>query len=303
MVIINTFNKKIYFVYKDKFTVLKDYLNSLNIFHDYIDIDDINKYFNNYDIFIFGQLWLSEQNDDFYKNSNIFFLNVEHLTEQKRHDHIITHIKHNMPIIDFSLANILFLKKYIKINNIDYKSNLLLLPYQFNSIENFHLKNDECDYEYDIGIINAITKKDKSNSNNIVYKRYDIWQKIIKTKWKYINILGWGEERDKLINKCKIIINVHNFDVFNIFEHIRCDRLVFSNKVILSEFSLYQEDLDIKDYIIWEDYDKIINTANYILENFEKFDVKKDFFNLINSRKKILQENIDKIVNMSSIEN
>lgn len=303
MVIINTFNKKIYFVYKDKFTVLKDYLNSLNIFHDYIDIDDINKYFNNYDIFIFGQLWLSEQNDDFYKNSNFFFLNVEHLTEQKRHDHIITHIKHNMPIIDFSLANILFLKKYIKINNIDYKSNLLLLPYQFNSIENFHLKNDECDYEYDIGIINAITKKDKSNSNNIVYKRYDIWQKIIKTKWKYINILGWGEERDKLINKCKIIINVHNFDVFNIFEHIRCDRLVFSNKVILSEFSLYQEDLDIKDYIIWEDYDKIINTANYILENFEKFDVKKDFFNLINSRKKILQENIDKIVNMSSIEN
>ena len=301
MVVINTFNKKIYFVYKDNFTVLKDYFNSLNIFHNYIDIDDINKYFNNYDIFIFGQVWLSEQNENFYKNSNIFFLNVEQLTEQTRFDHIITHMKHNMPIIDFSLANILFLKKYIKINNIDYKSNLLLLPYQFNSIENFHLKNDECDYEYDIGIINAITKKDKSNSNNLVYKRYDIWQKIIKTKWKYINILGWGEERDKLINKCKIIINVHNFDAFNIFEHIRCDRLVFSNKIILSEFSLYQEDLDIKDYIIWEDYDKIMNTANYILENFEKFDIKKDFMNLINNRKKILQENIDKIVNMSSM--
>ena len=104
-----------------------------------------------------------------------------------------------------------------------------------------------------------------------------------------------------MINKCKIIINVHNFDAFNIFEHIRCDRLVFSNKIILSEFSLYQEDLDIKDYIIWEDYDKIMNTANYILENFEKFDIKKDFMNLINNRKKILQENIDKIVNMSSM--
>ena len=301
MVVINTFNKKMYFVYKDNFTVLKDYFNSLNIFYNYIDFDDINKYFNNYDIFIFGQMWLSEQNENFYKNSNIFFLNVEHLSEQKRIDHIITHIKHNMPIIDFSLANILFLKKYMEINNIDYKSNLLLLPYQFNSIENFHLKNDECDYEYDIGIINAITKKDKSNSNNLVYKRYDIWQKIIKTKWKYINILGWGEERDKLIKQCKIIINVHNFDVFNIFEHIRCDRLVFSNKVILSEFSFYQEDLDIKDYIIWEDYDKIIDTANYILENFEKFNIKKDLMNLINSRKNTLQENINKIINMSSM--
>jgi len=296
-----TYKKKIYFVYKNNFIVLKDYLNSLNIFYDYIEFDNFKKYFNNSDIFILGQLWLSEQNENFYKHSNIFFLNVEHLTEQKRVDHIVTHMKHNMSIVDFSMANILFLKEYIKINNIDCKSNLLLLPYQFNSIENFNLKNDECQYEYDIGIINAITKKDKSNNIDLIYKRYDIWQKIIKTEWKYINILGWGEERDKLIKKCKIIINVHNFDVFNIFEHIRCDRLVFSNKVILSELSLYQEDLDIYDHIIWEDYEKILDTANYILKNFDKFNVKKDFLNFINNRKKILEENIDKIVNISEI--
>lgn len=54
-------NKKIYFVYKYNFRVIEDYLNSLNIFHGYIEIADIDKYINSYDIFIFGQLWLDKQ--------------------------------------------------------------------------------------------------------------------------------------------------------------------------------------------------------------------------------------------------
>lgn len=296
-------NKKIYFVYKTNFKVLEDYVNSLNIFYDYIELENINKYYNCYDIFIFGQMWLGEQEKSFYEKTNILFLNVEHLTESNRLNHIINHIKHNMPIIDFSMANILFLRKYIEQNNIDYKSNLILLPYQFNSIENFNIQNNINEYEYDIGIINAITKKDKTNDSNLIYKRDDIWQKIKQQNWTYINILGWGKERDTLIKKCKIIINIHNFDVFNIFEHIRCDRLIFANKIILSDKSLYQDQLDINDYVIWEEYDKIIDTAQDILNNFNKYNVKKDFIKIINSRKKTLKNNIDKILDISSVKN
>lgn len=290
-------------MYRSDFKILEDYFNSLNIFYDYIEFDNINKYYNHYDIFIFGQMWLEEQENSFYEKNNIFFLNVEHLTEKKRMEHIITHIKNNMPIIDYSFANILLIQKYIEVYNINYKSNLLLLPYQFNSMENFTIKNNDNKYEYDIGIINAFIKKEKSVSNDIIYKRNEIWKKIQEQKWKYINILGWGEERDVLIKKCKIIINVHNFDCFNIFEHIRCDRLIFANKIILSENSLYQEKLDIYNYIIWEEYDKIIDTAHYILNNFEEYNVNKDFIKLINNRKKILKENINKIINISSIKN
>lgn len=298
---IEILNKKIFFVYKDSFHLLKDYFNSLNIFYDFIELDDINKYYNKNDIFIFGQMWLPEQKESFYKSTNVIFLNVEQLTESKRLDHILTHIKHNMPVIDYSLGNILLLNSKIKELNIDYKHELLFLPYQFNSIENYNIKNNDNNYEYDVGIINGFIKQDDSNSDSIIYKRNVIWEKIQNQNWKYINILGWGEERDLLIKKCKIIINVHNFDVFNIFEHIRCDRMIFANKIIISDKSLFQDLLDIKDYVIWEDFDKIIDTAHYVLDNFDKFNIKKDFIQIINNRKNILQKNVNTIMTYPTI--
>lgn len=298
---IETINKKIFFVYKDSFQLLKDYFNSLNIFYDFIEFDDINKYYNKNDIFVFGQMWLPEQKESFYNSTNLIFFNVEQLSESKRLYHILTHIKHNMPIIDYSLSNILLLKSKIKELNIDYKHELLLLPYQFNSIENYNIKNNNNNYEYDVGIINGFIKQNDTNSDNIIYKRNIIWEKIQKQKWKYINILGWGEERDLLIQKCKIIINVHNFDVFNIFEHIRCDRMIFANKIIISDKSLFQDLLDIKDYVIWEDFDKIIDTTSHVLDNFDKFNIKKDFIQIINNRKNILEKNLNTIMTYPTI--
>lgn len=298
---IEIFNKKIFFVYKHSFHLLKDYFNSLNIFYDFIEFDDINKYYNTNDIFIFGQMWLPEQKESFYKSTNVIFFNVEQLSESKRLEHILIHIKHNMPVIDYSLSNILLLKSKIRELNIDYKHELLLVPYQFNSIENYNIQNNDDNYEYDIGIINGFIKHDDSISDNIIYKRNIIWEKIQKQTWKFINILGWGEERDLLIKKCKIIINVHNFNVFNIFEHIRCDRMIFANKIIISDKSLFQDLLDIKDYVIWEDFDKIIDTAHYVLDNFDKFNIKKDFIQIINNRKNILEKNLNTIMTYPTI--
>jgi len=298
---IEIFNKKIFFVYKDSFHLLKDYFNSLNIFYDFIEFDDINKYYNTNDIFIFGQMWLPEQKESFYKSTNVIFFNVEQLSESKRLEHILIHIKHNMPVIDYSLSNILLLKSKIRELNIDYKHELLLVPYQFNSIENYNIQNNDDNYEYDIGIINGFIKHDDSISDNIIYKRNIIWEKIQKQTWKFINILGWGEERDLLIKKCKIIINVHNFNVFNIFEHIRCDRMIFANKIIISDKSLFQDLLDIKDYVIWEDFDKIIDTTTHVLDNFDKFNIKKDFIQIINNRKNILEKNLNTIMTYPTI--
>ena len=296
-------NKKIYFVYKDSFTRIEDYLNSLNIFHGYIEIEDLNKYINSYDIFIFGQLWLGKQSDLFYKQKNMFFLNLEHLTEETRMDYIVIHIENNLPILDYSWANILLLKEYIKINKIDYTSPILLLPYQFNSLETHFLKNTTNEYEYDIGIINATIKKNVTVNNNIIYKRNLIWDKLQEKKWKSINILGWGRDRDALIKKCKIIINVHLFDVYNIFEHIRCDRLLFANKVVISDKCLFQDSLDIKDYVIWEDYDTILETTESVLDKFDVLSTNKDIIPLINNRKNILQTSLTTILNKTSHEN
>lgn len=286
----------IYFVYKTNLDVIKDYLDSLGIFYKYIKVEEFNKYYNNKDLFILGQMWFW----DIEYKQNIMFLNVEMLSESTRCNHIIQMIKKNIPIIDYSLTNIEIMKLKIKEFKLDYdENNLIHLPYQYNYNEDQIIKNEIGEYDYDIGIINAFIQVSDTNSSKLEYRRNKIWELIKKEDWKYINILGWGEERDKIIKKCKIILNVHNFDVFKVFEHIRCDRLIFANKIIISDISLNSSKLDIYPCLIWKEFEDIIPTAKYILDNFntinKKIELQKSYKdNIINNRKMILNNFIDK---------
>ena len=109
-----------------------------------------------------------------------------------------------------------------------------------------------------------------------------------------INITGWDNDRDKIIKKCKIILNIHHFEPYKIFEHLRCDRLIFSNKIIISEKSLNMNDLDIFDYVIWKDYDKIIDYIKIVLNDFETYQnclEKKSKKDIIFNRYDLLKKN------------
>ena len=81
-----------------------------------------------------------------------------------------------------------------------------------------------------------------------------------------------------------------------IFEHIRCDRLIFAGKLVISEKSDYQELLDISSHVIWEDYDKIIIKIKEVLDNFEKYNYKKNFSKIIENRKNILKYSLSKML-------
>ena len=284
--------------------VVSDYLLSLNIFHNVISLselkNEINKKDNFFLIAIIGIQGLCIINnnlevlDDFKNYNNIGILNFEQVTEKNRMNYIVSIIKkfNNFKIFDYSYENILFIKEYLKHYNIKYENEIIHLPYQFNLKENLILKkNDE--YLYDIGIINAEIKKDKSNNNDLIYLRSEIYHKLLDDKkYKIKNILGWGEERDNIINKCKIILNVHNFKCFNIHESIRCDRLVFAKKIVVSDYSKYYDKLDICNNIFYEKYENLITLCYKILENFDEYNkiVKNlDILSIINKRKEAIQ--------------
>ena len=129
--------KKIYFVYKNDYKVIEDYINSLNIFDKYIELNDVNTYYNTYDIFIFGQMWLQ---DELIKqlsgNPNAMFLNVEMLTENTRLTYIQNLLKHNITIIDYSTVNIAIINSKLEEMDIQFTKNILHLPYQYNRTEN-----------------------------------------------------------------------------------------------------------------------------------------------------------------------
>jgi len=259
--------------------VLEDYIHSLNLFDDVINIHDlsISKFKSTDYIYVITQMWLEldETNqhivDEMFSTDRVVFLNVEMLSEEIRMDYVLDLIKNGIQIADYSLANILFLKEYAKEHNIPITKEVLYLPYQYNLQDQVQLENIDDKYDYDIGIINALPKQDDSVDKSNTYRRTKMWNDLQKTKWKCINIMGWGKERDELIKRCKVIINVHHFEAFNIFEHIRCDRMIWAKKIIVSDNSLGMDILDITKYIFCEEFDNIIPMAEKVLQKFIEY--------------------------------
>ena len=287
--------------------VLEDYIFSMNIFDDVISINDLTiDYFrqNNY-IYVLTQMWLELDDtskhfiDEVLSSNRVIFLNVEMLSEEIRINHVLDMIKYNIQIADYSMANILFLKEYAKYKNIPIKKEIIYLPYQYNLQDQVQLQNMDDIYEYDIGIINAIPEQSDTVDKSNTYRRTKMWNDIQKTKWKSINILGWGKERDELIKRCKVIINIHHFECFNIFEHIRCDRMIWAKKIIVSDKSNYMDKLDVTPYVYCEEFDNILPKVEKILESFNSYyknmmkSVPMD--NMIGNRRTILKNELKKI--------
>lgn len=287
--------------------VLEDYIFSMNIFDDVILLKDFSlEYFrqNNY-IYVITQMWLSLDDtsrhfiDEVLSSNRVVYLNVEMLSEERRMNHILNLLKYNIQIADYSMANILFLKEYAENNKVPIKKNIIYLPYQYNLRDQVQLQNVDDIYEYDIGIINAIPSQSDTVDKSNTYRRTKMWDDIQKTKWKSINILGWGKSRDELIKRCKVIINIHHFECFNIFEHIRCDRMIWAKKIIVSDKSMYMDKLDVTPYVYCEEFDNILPKAENILENFNNYyktmmkSVPMD--NLIENRRTILKNELKKI--------
>ena len=191
--------------------VIEDYICSLNIITRVINITELAEYFNKFpeERFVMTQMILettfftTQLNSPLLMSDRIIFLNVEMLTEEKRFNRMLDILKYtNLCIADYSIENIYFLKNTLKDNV--FSNKIIYFPYQFNLKENLLLTNNEDLYEYDIGIINAYVEKSDTVDSSLTYRRNRIWNDLQKEKnLKIINIMGWNEDRDKLIKSVK----------------------------------------------------------------------------------------------------
>ena len=81
----------------------------------------------------------------------------------------------------------------------------------------------------------------------------------------------WGSLRDEIIGKAKILLNIHNYDNFTIYESIRCDRWVLAGQLVISETSNDDNYNDLKDLLILSDYDNLVNTVINVVNNYKKY--------------------------------
>lgn len=247
---INNDNNKCYIICKKtEYKYMEDYILSfykkLNaeilIFDNINDLPEINKT----DIFIFIQNIpdeiLTKINND---NNNIYLLNTEQMSRISHKDRIYTFPK-NIRMLDYSKSNLKFFDGYYT----------KFLSYQINYDEIYNLPKTK-----DICIMSGESQYRRNIINEITNKGYTV--DIIS---------GWKKERDEKLFTYKILLNISYQEDYRIFESIRCDRCIFNKMIVISD---KKEDMDLyylKQYMIFEDYDKVANKAIEVLNNYDMY--------------------------------
>jgi len=207
---------------------------------------------------VFDQLILNE-----LPNSQFSFLNTEPLNIPIRLDHTMHILKTfpNFKYYDYSESNL----KILEENEINIQDKIYL-PYKCSDDELKRLinLNKNTKKEFDFGIIKTLGGVVTSRRLKIV--------DFLKENNFSINIIDvWSDDRDTELAKCKIILNIHGnpgTTISNIFEHIRCERLLESGFNILSEDSYDVNKPFIEKYpnlqlIIYEDFLSISQIIEY----------------------------------------
>ncbi len=213
--------------------------------------------------------WNTEQ----FTRHNIFTSFINQILELEK---IFPGLKYS--IFDYSSGNIKLIKEH------GYDS--YHLPYMWNENEQNMFKQLRQEVIAageeginDVGFIGSISDY-----------RNKILHALIAKGYKTVHLVGWSNERDKGIMKCKIILNIHYTPEYNIHECMRCDRLIFAGCHIVSQNSMDDEINDLKDYISICSYDELINTCDKMISEWNRdnrISVDKDIIKKREEAKKI----------------
>ena len=69
--------------------------------------------------------------------------------------------------------------------------------------------------------------------------------------------------------KNKILINVHQTDHHHTFEELRVLPALLNGVIIISEDVPLKDKIPYNEFIIWSDYDKIVDKVKEVYENYE----------------------------------
>lgn len=203
------------------------------------------------------------------ETNNIYIFNTEQMSKKNNSENM-NNIHKQIKIIDYSNENLKYLDK-------TYSS--FFLPYQVNYSEIYNFDKDK-----DICII---------SDNNISKRRKYIVEKLKQHNINVDIISGFGKQRDLKLFKYKIILNIGWDENYKIFESVRCDRCVLNKMVIISDYKHNQETYHLKDFIIFEDYEKIPNRVKHTLDNYNN--IHQNLFETFNLEK------IDKLIKEMSV--
>lgn len=108
-------------------------------------------------------------------------------------------------------------------------------------------------------------------------RRNKLIEMLNEEKIDYNNISGKnGEELKHILRNTKILINIHQSELHQTVEEFRILPALRCGVIVISEKSPFYEKIAYKDFIIWCDYEDIINTVKNVMSNYDE--IFKEFF-------------------------
>jgi hypothetical protein len=179
-----------------------------------------------------------------YPNKYILY-NSEQLSSINKLNGFLSKINDSViEIWDYSIENV----KILAANGITARHVPPISPTWYKD----KLKSYGANHIYDVGLAGCISER----RNHII--------DALRSHGVSVNYMQiYGEERDKALASCKILVNIHCFDDFAIFESARCEPWLSIGKSVISENSL-----DNDPRCINVDYHMLVQTVLNTLKGY-----------------------------------
>jgi len=150
--------------------------------------------------------------------------NTEQLTIPRNLEQIILSVNFNprVEIWDYSQVNIKILyekgicAKFVPLNS---------PTWYVEKLKMFRILSSK-EFEYDIGFSGSPSPRREAVLN------------ALRPTFRVLHTMKWGDERDKELSKCRILINIHYSTEHQIFETARCEPWLQVGVPIISELSI-----------------------------------------------------------------
>lgn len=86
-----------------------------------------------------------------------------------------------------------------------------------------------------------------------------------------VNNCFHSKKLQECFKRTKIIINIRQTDIYDTFEELRVLPALLCGTIVISEIVPLREVIPYSDYIIWENYDNLLDTVENVLNNYDYY--------------------------------
>lgn len=205
--------------------------------------------------------------------------NTEQLTRENMKNHLAEISKKNI-IFDYSSVNIDIIKNE---NDI---SKTLLLPILFNKETMCFDKNTHKDF--DVIFLGEVTPRRHQIIKSLVEKGLSVF---VMTCCYDFNL------KHQTIMRARVLINLHAYNDYNVFEFARCSIPIFNDCIVISEPALNEKGSFMNDYVlskvIFEKYDNFVDKVVEVVNNYNSYKYSTEYSML----EELTEKEIKKIKN------